>query len=53
MKYYLAYLEIPYEGIFEPSIKLFDSKQKAAEYIEELKKEYSWADCEIKELEIE
>jgi len=37
--YYLAYFAIPYEGIFEPSIKLFESEIDAKEYIKELKKE--------------
>jgi hypothetical protein len=42
--YYLAYIVIPYEGIFETSIKLFESEIDAKEYIKELKKENKFYD---------
>jgi len=38
--YYLAFMRIDYEGIFERSMKLFKSKTEAGKYICELRKKH-------------
>jgi hypothetical protein len=53
MKVYLAFMRIDYEGIFEESMKLFESKIEAEKYLDMIREKHGYSvTYEIKEMEI-